>query len=813
MMIGVLGIQKAGGAYVPLDPSYPKGRLDNVVADARVRCVITQTHLRDRLSENVAFICLEEVRPAIARQSVEAPSTALVSENLAYVIHTSGSTGRPKGVMVTHRTVVNLAYALKKLLAGAPGDRVLQFASLSFDTSVWEMMMTWIRGATLVLAPKERLLPGEGLSAVMNEQGVDMATFAPAALAALSSDSLPALKVLVSAGEALSLAQVRPWLEGRMVLNGYGPTESTVATTVGEVRGDEPINLGRPIQNIALYVLDEALQPVPIGVAGELCIGGGGLARGYLDRPGLTGAKFVPNPYGEAGSRMYRTGDLGRYRADGKVEFLGRVDHQVKIRGFRIELGEIEATLERYPGVAQALVLASGEGETKRLVAYYTVKPAEPAPAAGELRTFLKEALPEHMVPAFFVSLEAFPLTPNDKIDRAALPAPDVAGAMAEQYAAPRTPVEHALVRIWEQVLHVPRVGIHDPFFEIGGHSLLVVQLMTRIEQALNVKIAVIELYKQPTVAALAEHVTRMASENRPAREAESPASPLVVLSARKAGAPLVLIPGIVGVLHGYYDFAQALGELRPVYGLHALSMQEGDIRHTVESIARLYVSSLLEVWDRGPFHLLGHSYGGIIAFEMVRQIEQQGHRLGSLILVDADPLALKMKELSPNAFVLRYMLRFLRLDDVAIPETAEGLEFAGSARLAAVLHDLVSRRDPEGSLDYERMDQWVRTIQSRYIDAYAPAPYRPAAEVLEIWAQHGAMQRNVRAPMRDPSSTWQQLLQKATDRLVVPGDHESVLGREHASPLATMVNDWIEKKATESLPPSDEGQHLGEIP
>src|SRR5213075_2226981 len=206
----------------------------------------------------------------------------------------------------------------------------------------------------------------------------------------------------------------------------------------------------------------------------------------------------------------------------------------------------------------------------------------------------------------------------------------------------------------------------------------------------------------------LAEHVTRMASEKRSGREAESSASPLVELFARKSGTPLVLIPGIVGVLHGYYDFAQAVGELRPVYGLHALSMQEVDIRHTVESIARLYVSSLLEVWDRGPIHLLGHSYGGIIAFEMARQLEQQGHRPGSLILVDADPLALKMKELSPNVFVLRYMLRFLRLDDVAMPEAAEGLELADSERLAAVLRDLVSRRDPDGSLGYERMDQWV---------------------------------------------------------------------------------------------------------
>ncbi|MGZ5446486.1 MAG: thioesterase domain-containing protein, partial [Thermoanaerobaculia bacterium] len=430
-------------------------------------------------------------------------------------------------------------------------------------------------------------------------------------------------------------------------------------------------------------------------------------------------------------------------------------------------------------------------------------------PPPSELRTHLKKTLPEHMVPAFLIALEAFPLTPSDKIDRAALPAPDVAKAFAEQYAPPRTPVEHTLVRIWEQVLQMPRVGIHDHFFEIGGHSLLVVKAVTRIEQALNVEVPVIELYKHPTVATLAEHVSHIASERRSGRELESSGSPLVVLSARDSGEPLVLIPGIVGVLQGYYDFAQAIGELRPVFGLHALCAQELDIRHTVESIASLYVSSLRELADRGPFHLLGHSYGGIIAFEMVRQLEQEGRRPASLILVDADPLALQMKKLPANLFVLRYMLRFLRLDDVGLPETAEDLESANSERLAAVLHDLVSRRDPDGLMGFERMDQWVRTIQLRYVDADAPAPYRPAAEVLEIWAERGARQQGAGASRRDPSASWQQLLQKPTDRLFAPGDHESVIGREHAARLAPMVNDWIESKAPERVPPSDEQPRL----
>jgi amino acid adenylation domain-containing protein len=724
MMIALLGILKAGGAYVPIDPSYPQARIDYMASDANARCVLTRADFND-----------------LASYPEHSPAVAVLPQNLAYIIYTSGSTGRPKGVMVMHRSVVNLTYAAAKRLEGLPGTRVLQFASLSFDTSVWEIVMAWGRGAALVLAPKERLLPGHDLSALMNEAAVDIATIPPGALAAMSPDSVPLLKTLVSAGEALSWAQVMPWLKGRTVFNGYGPTENTVGAAIGLVSADEPITLGRPFPNIKLYVLDRALQPVPIGVAGELYVGGAGLARGYFHRPDLTAERFLPNPFGAAGSRMYRTGDLVRYRPDGKVEFLGRADHQVKIRGFRIELGEIEAAVERHPAINQALVLATGEDGAKRLVAYYTLKADRPSTA--EMREFLKQSLPEHMVPSFFVALDAFPLTPNDKIDRAALPAPEAA-TLTDRFVAPRTPLEETLAAIWQQVLHVPRVGVDDNFFELGGHSLLVVQLMTRIEQALHVRIPVIELYKNPTVAALATHITTD-------QTTDPSASPLVLLSARESGAPLVVIPGIVGVLHGYYDLAKSLGELRPIFGLHGSSTAEAEGTHTVESIARLYVSTLLELWDRGPFHLLGHSYGGIVAFEMVRQLEQQGHPPASLILVDVDPLVLQTKELPPEAFALQYMAQYLG--------------------------DTTSTAESEA--------QWVRTVQSRYAETFVPPPYRPATDVLHVWAQHGAI-------LHGADAAWQQLLQKETEQVVLPGDHESVIAREHAAELARTVNNWI---------------------
>ncbi|MEO8381233.1 MAG: thioesterase domain-containing protein, partial [Acidobacteriota bacterium] len=329
----------------------------------------------------------------------------------------------------------------------------------------------------------------------------------------------------------------------------------------------------------------------------------------------------------------------------------------------------------------------------------------------------------------------------------------------------------------WQQVLRLPRVSVHDNFFEIGGHSLLVVQLMTRIEQVLHVGIPVIELYKHPTVAALAEYVVTVATGS----DTERSASPLVVLSARDSGTPLVVIPGIIGALHGYYDFARAVGESRPVFGLHASSAREIANGHTVESIARLYVSSLHEVWDGGPLHLLGHSYGGIVAFEMVRQLEEQGHQPRSLILVDVDPLALRTKDLAPDIFALQYMLKFLRIDDV-VPRD---LEPADGEDVASLLDDLATRHHQQVSSGRQHLAEWIHTIRSRYTQTYAPAPYQPAADILHVWAQHGAS-------LHGASEAWKKVLRKETDRVVVPGDHESLISREHATQLARTVNAWI---------------------
>ena len=506
MVAGLLAVLKAGGAYVPLDPAWPRERLTFVLEDTRAPVLLTQAHLLGSLPAWPGHLVqLDAEGSSFAANSREAPTHRTTPDNLAYIIYTSGSTGRPKGVMVPHRGVPNLVEALAAGLDVRPGSRVLQFASFSFDASVIELIVTLLSGATVCLAPRKELLPGPGLLSLLREQAVTTAMFPPSLLALLSPEGLDALHTVASAGEACSSEVVARWATSqRRFLNAYGPTEITVAATLAACTPDgQRPPLGRPLRNVKLYVLDRHLRPVPVGVPGELFIGGIGVTRGYLRRPELTAERFLSDPFSAVpGARMYRSGDLVRYRPDGTLDFLGRTDFQVKVRGFRIELGEIESALAQHPAVRQALVLAREDRPgDKRLVAYL-VTAQEPAPA--ELRAFLQERLPEHMVPSAFVFLERMPLTSSGKVDRKALPAPDAASSGAP-FVAPRTPTEELLAGIWAEVLGQPRVGVEDDFFALGGHSLLATQVLSRVRTAFSVDVPVRTLFEAPTVAGLAQ--------------------------------------------------------------------------------------------------------------------------------------------------------------------------------------------------------------------------------------------------------------------------------------------------------------------
>ncbi len=536
LVVAMLGVLKAGGAYVPIDPSVPQERVAWLLRNAAPRVVLTQRSLQDRLpSSQVPALCLDTGWEELAHQPERAPAPLATPDNLAYVIFTSGSTGTPKGVMVSHRGVPNLAFAQARAFGVHAGSRVLQFASPAFDATVSELFVTLLSGATLCLAPRESLLPGPSLVELLKQQAITIATLPPSVLAMLPAGELGSLATVISAGEACTSEVVARWAQGgRRFINAYGPTETTVCATLTECTADgRPPSIGRPLANTRVYVLDGSLRPVPAGVPGELYVGGTGVARGYLGRPELTAERFLPDPFGPPGSRMYRTGDQVRWRADGQLEFLGRVDFQVKVRGFRIEPGEIEAILAQHPAIQQAVVLArEDQPGDKRLVAYVVPPPPNPPhsprpPGEGRgegatppglnlaaLRDFLLSKLPEYMVPTAFVPLDAFPLNTSGKVDRRALPAPEGANLARRPYVAPGDEVERKLAEAWSKLLGVEQVGAEDHFFELGGHSLLATQVASRIRATFGVELPLRAVFEAPTLSALAARI-RAASGSR----------------------------------------------------------------------------------------------------------------------------------------------------------------------------------------------------------------------------------------------------------------------------------------------------------
>ena len=532
MVVGVLGILKAGGAYVPLDYAYPQERLAFMLQDAQVSVLLTQEKLKAGLPNHQAeIICLDTNWQSLD-YGLDNPTHNITSNNLAYVIYTSGSTGQPKGVQIQHRSAVNLLNAVAQEPGLTAEDTLLSVTSLSFDIAVSEIFLPLSVGAKLMLVSREVAADGTQLLKTLTTSGATFMQPTPVTwrlLLAAGWQGSPQLK-MISTGEALPRELANQLLpKGACLWNLYGPTETTIWSTGYKVTtGNKAISIGCPVANTQLYILDSHLQPVPIGISGELYIGGEGLARGYLNRPDLTAEKFISNPFSpNPKSRLYKTGDLARYLPDGQIEYLGRIDYQIKLRGFRIELGEIETALLQHPGVKEGVVIVREDTSNENnLVGYIVAETGQDSlQVISQLRRFLKQQLPDFMVPTIFIALEAMPLTPNGKVDRKALPEPDASRPELEaNYVAPRTPIEQQIADIWMQVLNVKRVGIYDNFFELGGYSLVGIQVVSRVRQALQVEILMSNLFELPTVADLAERVEtlRWATQGIQAAEGET---------------------------------------------------------------------------------------------------------------------------------------------------------------------------------------------------------------------------------------------------------------------------------------------------
>jgi amino acid adenylation domain-containing protein len=657
MLVGLLAILKAGAAYVPLDPEYPAERLLHMVEDSQLKVLLTQEDLRVQLGTLPAqLICVDALRDDLSRESQADCFSGATPENLAYVIYTSGSTGKPKGVQIPHRAVVNFLTSMQSRPGLTAKDILLAVTTISFDIAGLELYLPLTVGGRVVLASRETAADGDQLKELLSTCKATCMQATPATWRLLLESGWKGhknLKILIG-GEAVPRDLVNQLTDrSASIWNMYGPTETTIWSTVHHIDSAEgPILIGKPIANTQVYILDEFLQPVPVGESGELYIGGDGLARGYLNRPQLTAEKFVVNPFqgdlfqartfdtdaiqNEIGtdSRIYRTGDLARWHSDGNIECLGRVDHQVKIRGFRIELGEIETVLGQHSGVKQNVVVAKETPDGDKILAGYIIPAQKPAPAIADLRTFLKSKLPDYMVPARFMFLDAFPLTPNRKIDRKALPLPEQVEVTPEKdYVKPRGNTETQLAKIWESVLHVRPIGLKDNFFELGGHSLLAAKLIRRIEQGFGKKLSIVSVFQAPTV----EQQAMMLSRNGAGTADAGTRWPAGVVPVQPNGSNPPFFCVGYGAGPVYLTLARHLGPSQPVLAVDPNLLDPAGLTSSssMEEVAAQIARSIRKIQPEGPYYLGGVCGGGLIAYATAGQLLAQNQEVGLLALFE----------------------------------------------------------------------------------------------------------------------------------------------------------------------------------
>ncbi len=647
-IVAMMAVLKCGAVYAPLDLEAPRERLSYILDDAQPAVILAASSAMAQLEPEWPTLSLDD---AVAAANAVSDDTDLTDPRLrphglsaAYLIYTSGSTGLPKGVVVSHAGIGPLASSQIARFAVTPGSRVLQFAPLSFDASISEIVMTLLSGAGLVIAPPERLRPGKALAGLLREEGVTHLTLPPSALAAMPPGSLDSVQALVVAGEPCPPALVERWARRRLMINAYGPTETTVCATMsGPLSGEVAPPLGVPVEGISVYVLDVALRECPPDVPGELYVAGSALALGYLGQPGLTAQRFVGDPFGPPGSRMYRTGDVVVRARDGSLHFLGRSDNQVKIRGFRVDTGEVEHCLRNHPAVTAAAVIARPDpGGALQLLGYVSLTAGARQDDSMGLRRYLADRLPHYLVPAQVMILDGLPVTRHGKIDREALTAPAGEATECVERSTPNQPgrdAESALAALFAKVLGLKRVSPQDSFFDLGGHSLAAVRLTGSIRQALAVEVELDEIYESPTATALAELIT--ARGWRPRRPAEpSRRSNVVrnnvVLLAGSGADHVFCVHAGDGAVSQYRALARQLAPEVTVYGVTAIDLQARVVPMPwLEAIAAGYVDQVRQVQPSGPYHLAGWSSGGLLAYEMACQLAAQGERVGSVTALD----------------------------------------------------------------------------------------------------------------------------------------------------------------------------------
>jgi amino acid adenylation domain-containing protein len=810
MVVALYATIKAGGAYMPLDPEYPSNRLALMLEDARPRVILAQQALAHRLpGHDIPVICVDRDWDKIALEPETNLGNRSTRTDAAYVIYTSGSTGKPKGVVNVHEGIVNRLQWMQDAYRLTAADRVLQKTPYSFDVSVWEFFWPLVTGASLVMARPGGHKDPEYLAEVIAGESITTLHFVPSMLRVfLESVKLPkhsSIRQVFCSGEELSAELQRQFFAASdaELHNLYGPTEAAVDVTYWACRRDDRrsfVPIGRPIANMQIYILDKNLAPTPIGIPGELHIGGIGLAREYLNRPELTAERFIADAVSKrSGARLYKTGDLSRYLPEGEIQYLGRIDHQVKIRGFRIELGEIAAVLGRHAAVKQCVVMArEDEPGEKMLVAYFEAE-GQATPETSELREFLKKELPEYMVPTTFVRMERLPLSANGKVDLKALPAPEERGLAAEgEFLAPRDSVEQVLAQLWAKILNVPRVGLNDNFFDLGGHSLLAVRIIVEIEKIYHRRLPLATLLQAPTVGALAEVLRK---------ENWQPSwSSLVPLQPGGSRPPLFLIHSHGGNVLEYYPLANHLGKDQPVYALQARGLDGNIVRdQSLEEIAAAYLAEIRSLQPQGPYVLGGFCFGGLVALEAAQQLQRAGQKVSLVVMIQtthpqASPFAkdsnaahrlwhrsTKRMDLERQNLLHRgpkyFADRLRRAWDVMLARTQIAFD-----KMSANGHGEKTRTSLAYNLEILGMEH------DRAFEAYEPQPYFGDVLLFRVDKQLPGMRS-------DASLGWGAVVKGHLEIRELPGHQQNILTEPKVTRLAQELEERLESQTEVTLP------------
>ncbi len=799
MVVGILAILKAGGAYIPLDPSYPVERLNFMLSDSQASVLITEQEILEKLSLSSAkTVCLDIHKDAIAQESPENLINISKADNVAYIIYTSGSTGTPKGILGTHRGTVNGLHWLWKTYPFTPGEVCCQKTAISFVDSVWEIFAPLLQGIATVIISNATVQDPQLFIEALVDRKVTRIILVPSLLRLLLDNyshliqKLSQLKLWITSGEALSVKLVttfRELIPFTKLINLYGSSEVSANATYYDTNllqdQANSVPIGRPIDNTQVYVLNRNLQPTPIGVVGELYIGGDGLARGYLHRPELNQERFIDNPF-LPGDKLYKTGDLVRYFKDGNLEYFGRHDEQVKIRGFRVELGEIATAIEQHPDIQESVVITNDDAQKNlRLIAYVVTNKQD---ITTQLLSYLQQKLPNYMLPSAFIVLDKLPLTPNGKIDKKALPSSEVIQSnINKAFIAPRNFTELALAKTWEKLLDTSPIGVTDNFFELGGHSFLAIRLMAQIHDKFEHNLPVSTLFENPTVEKLAAIVSQ------PYRKISN--SHLVAINSSGNKTPFFCIHGAGGNISPYFNISRRLGEDYPFYALEDSLEQDKPEIVSVEETATRYLQEIRKVQPHGPYLLGGHCYGGVLAFEMARQLHKQSDTVGLLVVIDAilPETIIEPTDDDDAKFLLR-IAESMKTDsdvDFLVPfEELRDLSLIEKLNLINKKANFIfSDAEIQDFLRYYKLFKLHVQAMRNYIPQVYPLPitiFRASEEIIHDFDNREWFSS-------DPLLGWGKCSSQPIQTVDIPGDHFSILVEPHIQDLTKQLKRCID--------------------